>query len=124
MLRQVIDSGCVDYIAMDIKNSFEKYHETIGLDKMPEEIKESIGIIMSSNVDYEFRTTVVNELHNAEDIESISREISGAKRYFLQKFKDVGSCLVCGLNGISDDVAKDFVEILKPLIPNTKLRGY
>ena len=79
---------------------------------------------MNSGIDYEFRTTLIKEYHSEENIRLIAEWIKGAKRYFLQKFKDVGSCLVCGLNGISDDVAKDFVEILKPFIPNTKLRGY
>ena len=123
MLRQVIDSSCVDYIAMDIKNSFEKYPETIGLDKMPEEIKESIKIIMSSDVDYEFRTTVVKELHTAEDIESISREISGAKRYFLQGFIDSGELISDGYSAHSEEDMKNMLDIALKYVPNAQLRG-
>ena len=95
----------------------------IGLDKMPEEIKESIGIIMSSNVDYEFRTTVVNELHNAEDIESISREISGAKRYFLQGFIDSGELISDGYSAHSEEDMKNMLEIARKYVPNAQLRG-
>ena len=87
MLEHVLKNGLVDYVAMDIKNSPAKYARTIGvLDIDLEPIRESVGLLMASGVPYEFRTTVVRELHEAEDFERIGEWINGAERYFLQAF--------------------------------------
>lgn len=122
-LKDIINSGCVDYIAMDIKNSFEKYAATIGLPEIPENVIKSIAAIMSSGVDYEFRTTVVKEFHTIEDIESISREIKGAKRYFLQKFTDSGELIADGYSAHSDEDMKNMLDIAVKYVPNAQLRG-
>lgn len=122
-LKDIINSGCVDYIAMDIKNSFERYAETIGLSEIPENVIKSIEYIMSSGVDYEFRTTVVKEFHSFEDIENISREIKGAKRYFLQKFTDSGELIADGYSAHSDEDMKKMLEISRIYVPNAQLRG-
>ncbi len=93
-LKSLISSGLVDYVAMDIKNSKEKYPETAGVESFDiAPIEESVKLIMSSGVDYEFRTTIVRELHEISDIESIAKWISGAKRYFLQNFVDSGNLI-------------------------------
>lgn len=97
-LKAVIDAGIVDYVAMDIKNCKEKYAATAGTgEQTVPNIEKSIKLLLENKVDYEFRTTVAAELHTAEDIENAARMISGAKRYFLQVFKDSGDIL-------SDDV--------------------
>jgi pyruvate formate lyase activating enzyme len=89
MLKHIIAENLVDYIAMDIKNSPDKYAETAGVKRIDiERINESIHLIMASNIDYEFRTTIVDELHNTADIKAISKWITGAKQYFLQAFVD------------------------------------
>lgn len=93
-LSAIIEARLADYVAMDIKNSRERYAETVGLasfDITP--IEESVSILLSGGVDYEFRTTVVRELHTPEDIEGIAKWISGAKRYFLQNFVDSGNII-------------------------------
>lgn len=85
-LQTAIDEKIVDYIAMDIKAPLEKYKEvTMRLDNL-EAIKKSIKIIMDSNIDYEFRTTVVKSQLSFDDFDLIGNEICGAKNYFLQKF--------------------------------------
>ena len=122
-LKAVIDSGCVDYIAMDIKNSFEKYAMTIGLLQMPEDIKKSVSLIMECGVDYEFRTTIVKELHTLEDVEAISREIKGAKRYFLQKFTDSGELIADGYSAHDDEDMKKMLQVATKYVPNAQLRG-
>ena len=89
MLEHLLANGLVDYVAMDIKNSPEKYAQTIGLaaiDLAP--IDESIGLLLHSAIEYEFRTTVVRQFHDADDFEKIGSWIAGAKRYFLQAFTD------------------------------------
>ncbi len=86
MLRRIIDDGLVQYIAMDVKASKSKYFSISGLDNIVENILESIEIIKSSNIDYEFRTTVAPGL-DMEDIKEIAKMIYPAKQWFLQEFK-------------------------------------
>ena len=83
-LAEILERGLADYVAIDVKNSIDKYAQTCGLPSFPEKVLKSIELLMSSGVDYEFRTTVVDELHSIEDIEEIAKQIKGAKRYFIQ----------------------------------------
>ena len=86
ILLEIINHGLVDYIAMDIKAPLEKYKEVIHSVINPEKIKRSIRTIMSSNIRYEFRTTVVKSQLSKEDIINIGKLIEGAELYILQKF--------------------------------------
>ena len=86
MLRGAIERKLVDYLAMDIKSPLSRYSRTIGRPVDTAAIRESIGLLMSSPVEYEFRTTIIKALLSPEDIEEIGREIKGAKKYYLQKF--------------------------------------
>lgn len=79
----------LDYVAMDIKNCKEKYAMTTGISGLElSRIEKSIQLIMQSSISYEFRTTIAKELHTKEDIDSISRWISGASNYYLQAYKE------------------------------------
>jgi pyruvate formate lyase activating enzyme len=123
-LRELTESGLVDYVAMDIKNSPERYAETVGMpgfDYAP--IRESISFLLSGSVDYEFRTTVVRELHNAESLVAAARSIQGAKRYYLQKFVDSGELIGCGFSAVSDEEMKEFLELVSPFVQSAALRG-
>ncbi|MFA6252488.1 MAG: anaerobic ribonucleoside-triphosphate reductase activating protein [Candidatus Paceibacterota bacterium] len=87
-LKDLIGSKLIDYVAMDIKaplNS-ESYRKAVGVDVSIEKIKESIEMIKSSGIEYEFRTTVVPGIHSEEDIISMAKAIAPAKRYFIQQF--------------------------------------
>jgi len=86
VLEEWIQSRLVDYIAMDIKGPLDKYGEITRSGIDPDKILQSIGILMASGVDYEFRTTVVQSLLTGDDILKIARLIAGAKRYALQRF--------------------------------------
>ncbi len=124
LLKALVKEKLVDYVAMDIKNSFTKYPETCGdpnLDLAP--IKESIDFLLGGSVDYEFRTTVVKELHTPEDISSVSKEIRGAKRYFLQNFVDSGDLLAQGYSAPEPSVLKAMLEAARENIPEAALRG-
>ncbi len=87
VLKEVFDKKLVDYIAMDIKTSLEKYQELSGADAKPENIKESIELIMKSGVPYEFRSTIVREIHPEEVLKEMAKLIDGADRYFMQAFR-------------------------------------
>jgi pyruvate formate lyase activating enzyme len=86
VLEELLKNNLLDYIAMDIKNSFEKYKKTIKVPIDMKKIKESINLILNSPIDYEFRTTLVDGLHDEEDILKMAKKIKGAKLYVLQEF--------------------------------------
>jgi len=87
-LKEVIDKGLVDYIAMDIKASPEKYAEACGIKINIEIIMQSIKLIMKSQIVYEFRTTVIPHLHSLAEMEKIGKMIKGADIYSLQRFNN------------------------------------
>ena len=122
-LRTLAAEGLLDCVAMDIKNSPERYAKTAGVPVDIGAVKESAAFLLDGNIDYEFRTTVVKELHRAEDFLRIGEWLRGAKRYFLQTFRDGESVLRRGLTPCSDAEMRAFKKLLLPYIPNTLLRG-
>lgn len=90
LLEIIIRDKLVDYIAMDIKNSPSKYNQTSGLDlalPVVDKINKSIVLLKEGTIPYEFRTTVVSELHTDEDFESIATWLEGASAYYLQPYR-------------------------------------
>lgn len=123
-LETLVRNGLVDYVAMDIKNSMEKYPVTSGYDKLNiESIRRSIKFLMSSGIDYEFRTTVVSGLHTVDDIREIALEIKGAKRYFIQNFVDSGNVLASGLSPLQPDELVEMKNAASEILLNVKIRG-
>lgn len=123
-LRAAVDAGAVDYVAMDIKNSKTHYAETAGvpgLDLAP--IEKSVHFLMEGKVDYEFRTTVVKDLHTQADFVEIGQWLKGAKRYFLQSFKDSGDILTPGLSAPEKEELLEIRDRLLVDIPVVELRG-
>lgn len=88
LLKELIDSNLIDYVAMDIKNVFSKYNDTIGTKVNIDNIKKSINIIESANIDYEFRTTIIKEYHTIEDIIEIRNMLNKKSKYYIQNFKN------------------------------------
>ena len=124
MIKTLVENGLIDYIAMDIKNSIEKYPMTAGRDCDYDTILQSIEYIKTCGIDYEFRTTLIDEFHKEEDIIKISKMLDGAKRYYLQKFVDSGNCIQSGLHEVKKDVSTKYVEHLSNHIGQVQLRGY
>ncbi len=123
-LKQLIETGLVDYVAMDIKNSPDSYGQTIGINNYNlDPVKESVDLLLSNIVPYEFRTTVVRQLHTSKDMLAIAQWIKGADHYYLQNFVDSGDVLESGLSGFSREEIKDFHELIRPIIPSVELRG-
>jgi len=92
MLKKMIDKKLIDYVAMDIKAPREKYGKVVGMmdgwtDTMLRNIEKSINILKKSDIDFEFRTTVVPGLLEKQDILKIVHWIKPAQRYFLQSFR-------------------------------------
>ena len=126
ILSHLIETKKVDYIAMDVKSSYANYKKVAGItnNKLIDKVLESIELLKKSNIDYEFRTTLVKELHNEEDIEGIGKLVQGAKRFYFQKFTDHGECIEDGFSEVDLDTANKYLEIIKKYVDNASLRGY
>ena len=122
-LREVINSGFCDYIAMDIKNSIERYCETSGKDVDTDSIIESIELIKGCGIDHEFRTTVVKDFHTEDSIRKLTSLIENEKKYFLQAFKESENVMVQGLNGFSAGELQKLLEAARTYVPDAQLRG-
>lgn len=98
-LRSLIGKGLVDYVAMDFKTSLPGYHALVGNGADEMKLRESIELLKEGAAEYEFRTTLIREVHTREILEAMRETLSGAKRLYLQTFR----------NGITLDPAfKDF----------------
>lgn len=125
MLRKLIVAHLLDYIAMDIKNSESKYALTSGVKCLDiNKIKESISLIMNSNIDYEFRTTLVEEFHSLQSIKEMSKLVNGANKLYLQHFVDREGVIQRNLHDVSFEKATLFKEELSKYVKSCELRGY
>ncbi|MBO4573654.1 MAG: anaerobic ribonucleoside-triphosphate reductase activating protein [Clostridia bacterium] len=123
-LDAILKEGNVDYVAMDIKNSLLKYAKTVAVPKLDTAlIKKSVKIIKDSGVDYEFRTTVTHEDFEKSDFEEIGKLISGAKRYYLQAFKDSGNLIAEGNTAETKEVMEEYKRIAEKYVGSCQLRG-
>lgn len=122
-LRRLTEDGLVDYVAMDIKNSPAKYAVTTGCADDIEPVRESVRILMSGNVEYEFRTTVTRELHEPEDMTEIGKWIEGAMRYYIQQFRDSGELIGSGFSSPTAEEMAALADAVRPYVPSVMLRG-
>lgn len=123
-LKEILDRGLVDYVAMDIKNSREKYALTVGIpafDITP--IEQSVQLLKNSGIDYEFRTTIVKEFHTAQDLVSIGQWLDGSPRYFLQQFVDSGDLVGSGCTAVEPLELQAFADLVRPYFKEVSLRG-
>lgn len=123
VMRKAVEEGLADYIAMDIKNSIGKYGLTAGIanfDISP--ILESISYLAEDNIPYEFRTTVVHELHSEEDFHEIGKMCSSCHSYFLQTFSDKGDIIGKNLTTPTPEEMESYITILRKYIGNVLLR--
>ena len=130
MVRELVDKRLVDYVAMDIKAplTVEKYSRVCGanVENLIGKIGETIDILLENRVEYEFRTTVVPNLHEERDIEEICQRIRGCRKYVIQNYKgDVETIdsKFKGLKPFSEKKMKAFLITAKTIIPHTILRG-
>lgn len=123
-LKELVAEHLVDYVAMDIKNSKEGYAKTVGIQSVElQKIEESVAFLMKGTLPYEFRTTIVKELHTVSDLQKIGTWLAGADAYYLQNFED-GPCVIQqGMHACELEELKRMQEAVLPFIPNTVLRG-
>ena len=124
LLRKLLDDALVDYVAMDIKNSPEKYARTAGVSAVDmSRIRKSSALIMEKSPDYEFRTTVVQELHAPEDFEEMGKLIRGAGKYFLQGFTDRDTVPFEGFHAPSPEQMQEYAAVMARYTVRSELRG-
>lgn len=124
VISSLLEDNLLDYIAMDIKAGLSNYAKVSGIPNLDtSKIKESISIIENSGIDYEFRTTVVKELHSQEDFLEISEMLSSSSPYFIQSFKDSGNILTPGLSSCDTETLNQYLAIVKNKLPFSSLRG-
>ena len=122
-LESLAEKGLLDYVAMDLKNAPEHYGRTIGAETYDVgNIDRSIRFLMGGEIPYEFRTTVVRELHQRADFEAMGKWIEGANQYFLQQFVDSGHVLAPGLHAYDKKILQA-LEIVKRYVKTAQLRG-
>jgi len=122
-LRELAEKGLVDYVAMDVKNSKERYEETVGCKTDIQAICRSVEFLKSGKVEYEFRTTVTGDHHDEISIGNMSRWLAGASKLYLQKFVNSGDLIDPNTVGCSDETMRRYLEIAKKYLPNAELRG-
>lgn len=123
-LRNLIDKGLLDYVAMDVKASPNGYPPSVGIGGYDvSKINESINLLLEGRVDYEFRTTVVREFHSIFDMKYLGEWLKGAKRHYLQAFKDSGELIGFGLSAVPKAEMEEMRKIMLEYVDLCEIRG-
>ena len=124
-LISLVEEGLVDRVAMDIKNAPALYGRTVGIESFDlAPVERSKDFLLSGEVEYEFRTTVVRGLHTAESLIGAAKWIEGAKEYYLQQFKDSGDIIALeGLGAFGEKEMHELADAVRPIIPSVEVRG-
>lgn len=124
VVKELVKEGLIDKVAMDIKACPENYPNLCGLSQVNlKSIENTVEFLMTGEIDYEFRTTTVKELHTKQDFIEIGQWLKGAKAYFLQAYRDSEEVLQPGYGSFSLEELKEFRGILLETIPLVEIRG-
>ncbi len=123
VLKSAVESGYVDYVAMDIKTSLDEYPVVAGIKDLDvSRIERSVELLKSGAVDYEFRTTVVEPLHHKENFEKIGELLKGCRRYYLQSFVDSGNIIGKNCFPPSQEQLKNYLKTVSNYIESVSIR--
>lgn len=122
-LATILDTGLVDYVAMDVKSSPAGYAAAAGTDTDAAVFDRSIRILRDSGIPHEFRTTAVAGIHTEADFAAIGQWLAGAPAYFIQRFVDSGQLLGDGYAAFTDDAMRRLLTVVREYIPAAQLRG-
>ena len=126
MVKRMIQDGILDYVAVDLKHSMHMYDQAAGLAQPAEfynSFQKLLQILIESEIEYEYRTTVVKGLHTADDIENMAYYIRWAKNYYLQNY--VGGNTLdpnFGWEPFSDEELMEFQKIAQKYVKNVWIR--
>ena len=144
MIKQLARDGLVQKVAMDIKACPENYPRLVGwteIEQAPspqaseeadiaekykkklEPVMETADFLLEGKIDYEFRTTVIRELHTEKDFREIGRWIKGAKAYYLQAYRESGNVILPVFSSYTEEELEHFASILRETIDLVEIRG-
>lgn len=124
VLRELLLEELVDYVAMDIKTSLSCYEKLTGRKNMDiNRIKMSIQLLLSGKTAYEFRTTVVRELHTRRDFEEMADFLAGSKIHYLQAYRESENVITGGYHPCTREEMEEYAQILRSTIPKVEIRG-
>jgi len=131
VVEELLEKGVLDMVAMDVKNCFDDYGNVSkpAVFDVLKKIKKSIRMIVESGIEYEFRTTVVPGLHDEKSLVKLAEELRGLGGknviWVLQKFRGNPNCLdkkYRKKKSFSDEKMEGFLEVVRKILPKTKLR--
>lgn len=125
-LRSLVDEGLVDYVAMDVKNAPERYAETTGANGLRlDDVRASMDLLRENRVPFEFRTTVVRELHTESDLLALARWIGEGPAWFLQSYLDAESVLAGSgrFHAWDPEMLHELLPRLQAVASGARLRG-
>lgn len=123
VVKNLAASGLINKVAMDIKACPSSYHILTGVNTDMNAIRETAAWLLGGDLDYEFRTTVVRELHSEKDFREIAQWLKGASSYYLQAYRDSDGVLQPGFSAPSEEEMKNYRDILLETIPVVEIRG-
>lgn len=130
VLKALVAEGLVDYVAMDIKNSPARYEQTAGMNpKLMAAVEESAAFLLTGAVDYELRTTVMDELHDEEAFREMGNWLQSLqpdhkiRRFFLQPYTDRESVLVGGFTAPCNEKLEKLAKIMAPFAESVSIRA-
>jgi pyruvate formate lyase activating enzyme len=123
VLKELIDNNLVDYIAMDIKNIFALYKEVTFTNPVVKNLEESIKLISNSNIDHEFRTTIIKNIHDIDKILKICSYVDNNQKMFLQNFEQSENVKDKSLESFNKEELIDIQKKVRERFPNVKVRG-
>lgn len=124
MLQFLLRNQLIDYVAMDIKGSKDHYGLAAGRPNLTlSSIETSVELLKENHIPYEFRTTLVEELHSPEDMKQISEWLKGPSSYYLQNFKPSDGVPNKTFHPLSKKRLQEFLSIVKCNLPNAQIRG-
>lgn len=123
-LKELIEENLLDYVAMDIKNVYEKYPITTGIKNVDtESVKKSIALLKKSKIEYEFRTTIVKNYHTFEDIENLCKLVGKDSDYYIQNFINSDNVLEKSLESFSNEDLEKLKKFIENNYNNIKIRN-
>lgn len=124
-LSALLEKGLLDYVAMDIKTSPERYAEVTGVtnESFFENVKKSVELLKECGIPHEFRTTTAMELQNAEDFLKIGQWLKGEKRYFLQQYESSGELVGKEMTPYEKEEIEEFKKLMENFVEDVEIRG-
>ena len=124
VLEELLNAGLLDYVAMDVKASWNHYEAAVGIKGFDSSsVRESIGLLKACNISYEFRTTVVKGIHTVEEFEEIGRMLEGCQAYYLQGFQESGDMVGEGCSDFPKEEMEKMAHCARKYIDKVMLRG-